>query len=125
MQDVAIEWVAAENVGDDFAESVGIQTFVEVLDGVVDVFLFGRDAALSVTIVHALVLLETGPSTGSGTLSCQKPRSLSLSKGRQLFEFQFLLLSVKLEVAELLHVLLSDDPLFNHLADDLALHIVE
>jgi hypothetical protein len=41
MHDVAIQRVTAEDIGDDFAESVGIQAFVKVLDGVVDVFLFG------------------------------------------------------------------------------------
>ena len=54
MHDVAIFRVAAEDVGDDFAESIGIQAFIEVLDGVVDVFLFGGNAALRVTIVHFL-----------------------------------------------------------------------
>ena len=52
MHDVAILRVAAEDVGDDFAESVGIESFVKVLDGVVDVFLFGGDAALAIAIVH-------------------------------------------------------------------------
>jgi len=41
VHDVAIERVAPEDVGDDFAKSVGVQAFVEVLDGVVDVFFFG------------------------------------------------------------------------------------
>ena len=40
VHDVAIVGVAAENVGNDFAESLRIEAFVYVLDGIVDV-LFG------------------------------------------------------------------------------------
>jgi hypothetical protein len=39
MHDVAVFGVATQNVGDDFAESLGEQTFVYVLYGIVYVFL--------------------------------------------------------------------------------------
>ena len=57
MHDVAVFRVATEDVGDDFAKGVGIQALVKVLDGVVDVFLFGGNAALTVAIVHVFFLL--------------------------------------------------------------------
>ncbi len=54
MHNVAIVGVATEDVGDDFAECVRVEPLVEILDGVVDVFFFCGDAALTITIVHYL-----------------------------------------------------------------------
>ena len=51
MHDVAILWIASEDVGDDFAEGLREDTLVYVFDGVVHVFLGGADAAHHIPLV--------------------------------------------------------------------------
>ena len=51
VHDVAVFRVAAQNVGDDFAECLGEDAFVDVLDGVVHVLLHSGDAAHHVTLL--------------------------------------------------------------------------
>ena len=52
VHDVAPLGVAAEDVGDDFAEGFGIETLVDVLDGVVYVLFCGAYAAERVSLVR-------------------------------------------------------------------------
>ena len=58
MHDVAIIRVPAEIVGDDFAEGFREDAFVDIFNGVVDVFLGGGHAALVVSFVvsHTVVV---------------------------------------------------------------------
>ena len=57
VHDVAVVWVAAKYVGYYLAEGMGIQAFVYVLDGIVYIFLGGRDAAHHVAVVVHCVSL--------------------------------------------------------------------
>ena len=50
MHDVAIVGVAAENVGNDLTESLWKNAFVDVLDGVVNVFFGSAHAAHHVSV---------------------------------------------------------------------------
>ena len=50
MHNVAIRWVAAEDVGNDLAKCLWIEALVDVFDGSVDVFLCGAHTALHVTV---------------------------------------------------------------------------
>ena len=51
MHDVAVVLIAAQQVGDDLAESIGVETLVDILDGVVNVLLGSGNTAL-VVLVH-------------------------------------------------------------------------
>ena len=52
MHDVAVLWVAAQDVGDNLAEGLRIESFVDILYGGVYILLSGRNATLHVTVVH-------------------------------------------------------------------------
>ena len=52
MHDVAILVVSAEDVGDDFAECLWKDSFIDVLDGVVNIFFGGTYAPHHIAIVH-------------------------------------------------------------------------
>ena len=51
MHDVAHGGIATEDIGDDLAESFGIETFVNIFDGVVHVLFGGTYAAQAVSLV--------------------------------------------------------------------------
>ena len=57
MHDVAILWVTAQDVGDDFAEGLWKNAFVNILDGVVYVFFGGAHTAHHVSVVAHFVLV--------------------------------------------------------------------
>ena len=51
MHDVAVFGIASEDVGNDFAESLRIKALVDVLDGVVHIFLAGTYATHHISLV--------------------------------------------------------------------------
>ena len=51
MHDVAEVLIATQQVGDNLAESIGIKTLVDILDGVVNVLLRSGNTAL-IVLVH-------------------------------------------------------------------------
>jgi len=56
MHNVAILRVTAQNVGDNFAESLRENTFVDVLDGVVHIFLRCADSTHHVSLItHEII----------------------------------------------------------------------
>ena len=55
MHDVTILRVAAQNVGYDLAESLREDTLVDVLDGIVHVFLGGTHTAHHISVVSHFI----------------------------------------------------------------------
>ena len=53
MHNVAILCIAAQQIGDNLAESVGVETLVDILDGIVHILLRSGNTAL-VILVHSL-----------------------------------------------------------------------
>ena len=52
MHDVAILIITTQNIRYNLAKSVGIQAFVKILDGVVDVFLLCGNASQLITFFY-------------------------------------------------------------------------
>ena len=61
VHDVAVLGVTAEDVGDDLAEGLRVESLVYVLDGGMDVLLAGGDAALHIAFVHIRCVVTRQP----------------------------------------------------------------
>ena len=54
MHDIAVVWISPENIGNNLTESPGIESLVDILDGVVHVFLGRGNASGHIALIHII-----------------------------------------------------------------------
>jgi hypothetical protein len=51
MHNIAIRFIISQYIGDDLTESLRVDSFVDILDGIVHIFFRGRNATLIVPVI--------------------------------------------------------------------------